>query len=60
VRKLVVAHGAVLAALVALTGWGQEDDRQGTREAGFDAHMVKPLEYDALMKLLAGFHKTNS
>ncbi|HET9225395.1 MAG TPA: ATP-binding protein, partial [Thermoanaerobaculia bacterium] len=31
--------------LVAITGWGQEDDRRRTSEAGFDAHLVKPIEY---------------
>jgi DNA-binding response OmpR family regulator len=41
--------------LVALTGWGQEDDRQRSREAGFDAHMVKPVDFDALVKLIASF-----
>jgi PAS domain S-box-containing protein len=40
--------------LVALTGYGQEEDRRKSREAGFDWHMVKPLDRDALMKLLAG------
>ena len=39
--------------LVALTGWGQEEDRRESREAGFDAHMVKPVDYAALTKLLA-------
>ncbi len=39
--------------LVALTGWGQEEDRQKSREAGFDAHMVKPVDFAALKKLLA-------
>jgi PAS domain S-box-containing protein len=39
--------------LVALTGWGQEDDRRRSKEAGFDAHLVKPVDLDALMKLLA-------
>ena len=39
--------------LVALTGWGQEEDRQRSREAGFDAHMVKPVDPAALTKLLA-------
>ena len=34
--------------LVALTGWGQEEDRQRSREAGFDAHMVKPVDHDVL------------
>jgi CheY-like chemotaxis protein len=40
--------------IVALTGWGQEDDRQRTTEAGCDGHLVKPVEPDALEKLLAG------
>ena len=39
--------------LVALTGWGQEEDRQKSKEAGFNAHLVKPLEQSVLMKLLA-------
>ena len=39
--------------LVALTGWGQEEDRRRTREAGFDAHMVKPVDLAALTTLLA-------
>jgi PAS domain S-box-containing protein len=39
--------------LVALTGWGQDEDRHRSREAGFDAHMVKPVDFDVLFKLLA-------
>ncbi|WP_169157540.1 PAS domain S-box protein [Brasilonema bromeliae] len=39
--------------LVALTGWGQESDRRRTKEAGFDAHEVKPVEPAALQRLLA-------
>jgi PAS domain S-box-containing protein len=39
-------------AIVALTGWGQEDDRRRSREAGFDGHLVKPVEPAALLKLL--------
>jgi CheY-like chemotaxis protein len=38
--------------LVALTGWGQEEDRRKSRDAGFDEHMVKPVDYDALMRFL--------
>ncbi len=38
--------------LVALTGWGQEEDRRRSEEAGFDAHMVKPVDLDALSNLL--------
>ncbi|MBK0393877.1 ATP-binding protein [Ramlibacter algicola] len=39
--------------LVALTGWGQTEDRQRTRDAGFDEHLVKPAEIDVLEQLLA-------
>lgn len=39
--------------LVALTGWGQEEDRRRSEEAGFDAHLVKPVDLEALTKLLA-------
>jgi CheY-like chemotaxis protein len=42
--------------LVALTGWGQEEDRRRSREAGFDYHMIKPVELDALMKLLTSLN----
>jgi CheY-like chemotaxis protein len=39
--------------LVALTGWGQDEDRRKSKEAGFDEHMIKPVDYKALMQLLA-------
>ena len=39
--------------LVALTGWGQEADRRRSREAGFDRHLSKPVEYSVLEGLLA-------
>ena len=39
--------------LVALTGWGQDTDRRQSKEAGFDHHLVKPVEPSTLMKLLA-------
>jgi PAS domain S-box-containing protein len=38
--------------IVALTGWGQEEDRRRSQEAGFDLHFIKPVEPDALHKLL--------
>jgi signal transduction histidine kinase/CheY-like chemotaxis protein len=38
--------------LIAQTGWGQERDRQRSRDAGFDAHLTKPLDFVVLMKLL--------
>jgi len=40
------------AVLVAQTGWGQDEDRRRSLEAGFDHHMVKPLDFDALKKIL--------
>jgi signal transduction histidine kinase len=40
--------------LVALTGWGQEGDRRRAREAGFDHHLVKPADLDALQAILGG------
>jgi CheY-like chemotaxis protein len=39
--------------LVALTGWGQPNDRERTREAGFDLHLVKPLTMGALQDAMA-------
>ncbi|MDC3957070.1 hybrid sensor histidine kinase/response regulator [Polyangium jinanense] len=39
--------------LIAMTGWGQTEDRRQTQEAGFDHHLVKPVDSTALMKLLA-------
>jgi len=38
--------------IVALTGWGQDDDRRKSLEAGFDGHLVKPANYDELTRLL--------
>ena len=38
--------------IVAVTGWGQEDDRRRSREAGFDHHLVKPVDSQALMQLI--------
>jgi CheY-like chemotaxis protein len=39
--------------LIALTGWGQEDDRRQTRDAGFDAHLVKPVSSEEIARALA-------
>ena len=38
--------------VIALTGWGQEDDRRRSEEAGFNGHLVKPVDYDKLLELL--------
>ena len=39
--------------LIAITGWGQLKDRERTREAGFDHHLIKPVDPQALLTLLA-------
>ena len=38
--------------IIALTGWGQDDDRRKSEEAGFNGHLVKPVDYDKLLALL--------
>jgi CheY-like chemotaxis protein len=38
--------------IIALTGWGQDDDRRRSLEAGFNGHLVKPVDYDRLLELL--------
>lgn len=40
--------------LVAVTGWGQQADRTASEHAGFDHHLVKPVELDAVQSLVAG------
>jgi PAS domain S-box-containing protein len=52
-RRLRENLGLTDALLVAVTGYGQLEDRGRSREAGFDAHLVKPVDLDALMPLLA-------
>jgi CheY-like chemotaxis protein len=39
--------------LIAVTGWGGEQDRRKSEEAGFNLHVVKPVNPTSLMKLLA-------
>jgi signal transduction histidine kinase/DNA-binding response OmpR family regulator len=46
--------------IVACTGWGQEEDKRRSEEAGFDRHMVKPVEPAALEKLLAGLERESN
>ena len=51
-RRIREQGAAKRPVIVALTGWGQKEDRRRTTEAGFDAHLVKPVSFDALLKLL--------
>jgi CheY-like chemotaxis protein len=52
-QRLRQRHDLGNLVLVAMTGWGQEEDRRRSQEAGFDHHLVKPAEPDALRQLLA-------
>jgi hypothetical protein len=45
---------------VATTGWGQEEDRRRTAEAGFDRHFVKPIELQSLREVLSAPRQTRS
>jgi DNA-binding response OmpR family regulator len=38
--------------IIAITGWGQEKDRDRAREAGFDHHFTKPVDFDRLLELI--------
>jgi CheY-like chemotaxis protein len=51
-RAIRARPGGEAVVIAALTGWGQEDDQRKSREAGFDAHLVKPVDREALAALL--------
>src|SRR5262249_20451468 len=52
-RRLRQQAGFARTILIALTGYGQEDDRRRSDEAGFDHHVTKPVLPDAFRRLLA-------
>jgi signal transduction histidine kinase/ActR/RegA family two-component response regulator len=54
-RQLRARPETARALLVAVTGYGQESDRARTREAGFDHHLVKPIDLDRLQAVLADY-----
>jgi CheY-like chemotaxis protein len=56
-RKLRVRSWGKGAFLIALTGWGQEQDRERTSEAGFDVHLVKPVSESQLFHAIASGQK---
>lgn len=51
-RTLRVEHWAGELELIALTGWGEADDKRRAREAGFDHYLTKPVDPAALASLL--------
>jgi CheY-like chemotaxis protein len=52
-RALRAEPSTAGALLIALTGYGQESDRQRTRDAGFDHHLVKPALLDDIERVIA-------
>ena len=50
-RRIRSARGSSVL-LVAVTGWGQEEDRRRSREAGFDFHLTKPVDPEAVARLI--------
>jgi CheY-like chemotaxis protein len=55
-RRLRKLPGGRRMMIVAVTGWGQDEDRRRSREAGFDHHLVKPAHPDAVEQLFAEPH----
>ncbi len=53
-RRIRALSLPVQPVVVALTGWGQQSDRDRSRAAGFDHHLVKPIELDAIRALMSG------
>ena len=53
-RRLRAQPATAGCLLVAVTGWGQENDRRRAREAGFDRHLVKPVDPDEIAAILEG------
>jgi signal transduction histidine kinase len=53
-RRIRTQPGGGERTLIALTGWGQPQDVRRSAEAGFDRHLVKPIEIEALSTVLAG------
>ena len=45
--------------LVALTGWGQTEDRRRSKEAGFNHHLVKPADPAVVAKLISSLETSN-
>jgi DNA-binding response OmpR family regulator len=53
-RQLLATAGLEQVVLLALTGWGAENDHVLAREAGFDFHLTKPVDIDVVSGLLDG------
>jgi CheY-like chemotaxis protein len=52
-RRLRARPDAASLSIIAMTGWGQDEDRRKSREAGFDGHLVKPVDFEQLERVMA-------
>jgi CheY-like chemotaxis protein len=52
-RHLRIEPWGKSVVLIALTGWGRSTDVQAAQAAGFDGHLLKPVEADALLRVIA-------
>lgn len=59
-RQIRGTPGLERTVLAALTGWGQQEDRRRTAEAGFDYHLVKPPEPELIQQLISGLPKSKN
>jgi CheY-like chemotaxis protein len=53
-KRLRAAHPTGALRLVAMTGYGQDEDRERSREAGFELHLVKPVDLTTIRKAVEG------
>jgi CheY-like chemotaxis protein/two-component sensor histidine kinase len=58
-RRLRAQPGGKVTRLIAVTGYGQPSDRAKAKDAGFDAHLVKPVSPDRLEALIASLYSTS-
>jgi signal transduction histidine kinase len=59
-RRVRSSSQASRPVMVALTGWGREQDLRSTKDAGFDYHLVKPVAPDALRSLISTVSRANA
>jgi PAS domain S-box-containing protein len=59
-RELRTRPWAQRLVLFALTGWGQPDDKLRARQAGFDAHLIKPLDFSSVEEMIARARSDNA
>src|SRR5438874_11121066 len=56
-RRMRQQQGGEDVTLIALTGWGQEQARRLSKEAGIDYHLIKPVNWESLVSLLASLSR---